>query len=113
MKARAPKRGREREKKKNEKEATAGFPSSLTECIQYTLVYTHVALHTQPHPSSQATSDDMDNSGSDVAWDSCLGLCACNTLADKYCCSDMMWDQTCSHKASTSPVCAAECKSQT
>ena len=45
----------------------------------------------------------------EVSWDSCLGVCACQDLADTYCYTEWMFDSTCSSKALTSRVCKEKC----
>jgi hypothetical protein len=46
----------------------------------------------------------------EVLWDSCLGKCACQDLADVYCCSEWMFDTTCSSKALKSKMCRNKCE---
>jgi hypothetical protein len=45
----------------------------------------------------------------EVLWDSCLGVCACKDLMDPYCCTEWMFDSTCSSKALMSRVCKEKC----
>jgi hypothetical protein len=48
----------------------------------------------------------------EVLWDSCMGVCACKDLkpTDPYCCSEFLFDTTCSNNALASPMCRNKCE---